>query len=259
MKGFEQLRRLRFKACFVQVKQALYRVGPKKPAFAGCEEGVLVTNDVDDNVGRLERIVLLLQCRIEFLDKAEVHSPAVAVERQIESRGADKIEIGVIVQGAKHAADGKVWDVQLFEAAKMGLWGTGLAGAVGEWSRGAEFVGDGEQTGELLAWEVAEADSAIGLALHQVPKPAEPSGHGWIGAARSLGQPSGGYWFPAGEPAMEQEFEDDEEVIRSGLLRARIRTLLADFFVQHTLHLRAGVVGDTEVTPLLRDADGEVL
>lgn len=121
MKGVEELRRLRFKACFVQVKQALYRVGPRETSFPRCEERVLVANNVDDNAGRLERIVLLLQCRIEFLDEAQVRSSAVAVERQIEPRGPDKIEIRVIVPGAKHATDGKAWEVQPFESAKMRL------------------------------------------------------------------------------------------------------------------------------------------
>ena len=81
MKGFEELRRLRFKACFVQGKQAFYGIGPIKPPFPWCEEGVLVSDNVDNNVRWLWVIVLLLQCRIELLDEAEVHPSAVAMER----------------------------------------------------------------------------------------------------------------------------------------------------------------------------------
>jgi hypothetical protein len=113
----EKIRRLRVEAGFVEVDETLYRVRPLQAAIARLEERVCMADGVDDDIGWLVRIVHLFQSRVEFFDEAEIHLFAGAMQREVQARRTNQVEIGVVVPGADYAADGNIRDVQLFEAA----------------------------------------------------------------------------------------------------------------------------------------------
>ena len=105
----------------MKVDETLYRICPSQAAITRLEERVCVADGVNDDIGWLVGIVNPFQSRVELLDETEVHLFAGAMQREIQARRANQVEIGVIVPGTDDAPDGYIGDVQLFEAAEMGF------------------------------------------------------------------------------------------------------------------------------------------
>src|ERR1039457_2521392 len=107
--------------CLVKVQETLDRIGPIQSTLTGRKERLGVVDMVDDDVGRLCRIVDAFQSRIELFDEGEIQSAARGMLRQIQTRNADQVEPRKMVRRPQDAADCQVRKVELFQAANVSL------------------------------------------------------------------------------------------------------------------------------------------
>ena len=79
--------------------------------IARLKKRVCMADGVDNNIRWSVGIVHLLQGGVEPFDEAEIHLLARAVQREVEARRTNEVEVGVVVPGADDSTNGNIRNV----------------------------------------------------------------------------------------------------------------------------------------------------
>src|SRR6266511_1076031 len=253
----QQLGRLHIEAGFVKVEQALHRVCPSQAAVAGREKRVGMTDGMDDEIGRFERVGHSIEGRVEFFDEIQIHAASGAVQRKVKARRAHEVEFGKPMFRTDDPANGEAGWIEFLQATQMRFSRTWLARTIRKANGGPRAVSDGEQTGKLFFRKPAKNNATVRAAFQQTAEGAQDTRDHWIGATRGACKPVCRHRSARGEPAMNQEFEDDKGVVRS--CGAGFFSFGFDDLQQHPLGFYIWVARDSNDPAFLLQTNGEAV
>lgn len=122
----EELQGLGLKPHFVQIEQALDRIGPENAVGVGFGKAVGIPQQMDHQAGRL-LTCRGFQSRIKLAKEPDVRVAATKVKGQIEPRRADQIQCRMQSPCSKHSGDGDAFGMELLESGNQGVHGSWLA------------------------------------------------------------------------------------------------------------------------------------
>ncbi len=127
-----------------------------------------------------------------------------------------------MVPGGEHAPDRDVLGTERAEPVGKAGRRAWLAGSIGVSQGRTRFVGCQQKPTPLLTRKVEKLDPTITVAPDDPAEPPQGRSHRRVAAARGLGNPERGQRALVGQPAVHEELQDDEGVVRTRQTRPRL-------------------------------------